>query len=105
MAKSNKGRKLFATTATAALVASAIVPVASAAAQVNDFNSVSQYAQEAVQSLVDRGVITGDEKGNFNPKKTVTRAEGATILTKAFTDEASLNSERSAVPSKPNAAT
>lgn len=31
MTKQNKGRKFFATTATAALVASAIVPVASAA--------------------------------------------------------------------------
>jgi trimeric autotransporter adhesin len=87
MAKSNKGRKLFATSATAALVASAIVPVASAA-QVNDFNSVSSYAQEAVQSLVDRGVITGDEKGNFNPKKTVSRAEAAKILSEALGLEA-----------------
>ncbi|AWE06327.1 hypothetical protein DCE79_02525 [Lysinibacillus sp. 2017] len=83
MAKTNKGRKLFATTATAALVASAIVPVASAA-QVNDLNTVSSYAQEAVQDLVDRGVIEGDAKGNFNPKNSVTRAEGATILVKAL---------------------
>ena len=87
MAKSNKGRKLFATTATAALVASAIVPVASAA-QVNDFNSVSSYAKEAVQDLVDRGVITGDEKGNFQPTKTVTRAEAAKIMTEALGLEA-----------------
>lgn len=84
MAKTNKGRKLFATTATAALVASAIVPVASAAAQINDINSVSSYAAEAVQNLVDRGVITGDQKGNFNPKSTVTRAEAATVLAKAL---------------------
>jgi trimeric autotransporter adhesin len=83
MAKTNKGRKLFATTATAALVASAIVPVASAA-QINDFNTISSYAQEAVQDLVDRGVIQGDEKGNFNPRKSVTRAEAATILVNAL---------------------
>ncbi|MER2038900.1 MAG: S-layer homology domain-containing protein, partial [Solibacillus sp.] len=83
MAKTNKGRKLFATTATAALVASAIVPVASAA-QINDFNTISSYAQEAVQDLVDRGVIQGDEKGNFNPRKSVTRAEAATILVNVF---------------------
>jgi hypothetical protein len=83
MSKSNKGRKFFATTATAALVASAIVPVASAA-QINDFNTVSPYAQEAVQDLVDRGVIQGDEKGNFNPRKSVTRAEAATILVNVF---------------------
>lgn len=83
MTKLNKSRKFIATSATAALVASAIVPVASAA-QINDFNSISSYAQEAVQDLNDRGVIKGDQKGNFNPKNNVTRAEAATILTKAL---------------------
>jgi trimeric autotransporter adhesin len=87
MANSNKGRKFFATAATAALVASAIVPVASAA-QVNDLNSVSDYAKEAVQDLVDRGVITGDEKGNFNPKASVKRSEAAKILAEALGYEA-----------------
>ena len=88
MSKTNKSRKLFATTATAALVASAIVPVVSAA-QINDFNTISSYAQEAVQDLVDRGVIQGDEKGNFNPRKSVTRAEAATILVNALELESS----------------
>ncbi|MEK4384772.1 S-layer homology domain-containing protein [Solibacillus sp. FSL W7-1464] len=83
MAKTNKGRKFFATTATAALVASAIVPVASAA-QVNDYNSIASYAQEAVQDLVDRGVVQGDANGNFQPRKSVSRAEAATILTGAL---------------------
>ncbi|MEG0472383.1 MAG: S-layer homology domain-containing protein, partial [Solibacillus sp.] len=83
MTKSNKSRKFIATSATAALVASAIVPVASAA-QINDFNSISQFAQEAVQDLNDRGVIKGDQKGNFNPKNNVTRAEAAKILTSAL---------------------
>lgn len=83
MAKTNKGRKFFATTATAALVASAIVPVASAA-QVNDYNSIASYAQEAVQDLVDRGVVQGDANGNFQPRKSVSRAEAATVLSKAL---------------------
>lgn len=90
MAKTNKGRKFFATTATAALVASAIVPVASAA-QVNDFNSIASYAQEAVQDLVDRGVVQGDANGNFQPRKSVSRAEAATILTGALGLETSEN--------------
>ena len=47
MAKQNKSRKFVAVSATAALVASAIVPVASAA--VNDLDTVAPYAQEAVQ--------------------------------------------------------
>lgn len=83
MAKQNKGRKFFAASATAALVASAIVPVASAA-QVNDYNKISGYAKEAVQALVDQGVIQGDTKGNFNPLNTVTRAQAAEIFAKAL---------------------
>ncbi|MFE3574465.1 S-layer homology domain-containing protein [Lysinibacillus sp. NPDC059133] len=83
MAKQNKGRKFFATTATAALVASAIVPVASAA-EFKDANSISSWAKEAVQFLTDKGFIQGDEKGNFNPAGTLTRAEAAEILSKAL---------------------
>lgn len=88
MAKQNKGRKFFAASATAALVASAIVPVASAA-QVNDLNKVSGYAKEAVQALVDSGVIQGDTKGNFNPLNTISRAEAAEIFAKALGLDAS----------------
>lgn len=91
MAKQNKGRKFFAASATAALVASAIVPVASAAEStttIKDFDKVAPYAKEAVQALVDAGIITGDEKGNFNPTKSITRAEAAQIFTGAFELEA-----------------
>lgn len=87
MAKQNKGRKFFAASATAALVASAIVPVASAA-QLNDFDKVSGYAKEAVQALVDSGVIQGDANGNFNPTSTITRAQAATIFANALELEA-----------------
>lgn len=83
MAKQNKGRKFFAATATAALVASAIVPVASAA-EFKDADSISSWAKEAVQFLTDKGFIQGDEKGNFNPAGTLTRAEAAEILSKAL---------------------
>nr|WP_054550661.1 S-layer homology domain-containing protein [Lysinibacillus sphaericus] len=83
MTKQNKGRKFFASTATAALVASAIVPVASAA-EFQDAASISSWAKEAVQFLTDKGYIQGDEKGNFNPAGTLTRAEAAEILSKAL---------------------
>ncbi|MFB7157035.1 S-layer homology domain-containing protein [Lysinibacillus sp. NPDC056232] len=89
MAKQNKGRKFFAASATAALVASAIVPVASAATStIKDFDKVAPYAKEAVQALVDAGVISGDEKGNFNPTNSITRAEAAKIFTGALELEA-----------------
>ncbi|MGE7690624.1 S-layer homology domain-containing protein [Lysinibacillus sp. NPDC097214] len=87
MAKQNKGRKFFAASATAALVAAAIVPAASAAT-IKDFDKVAPYAKEAVQALVDAGVISGDEKGNFNPTKSITRAEAAQIFTGALELEA-----------------
>ncbi|MFC7685762.1 S-layer homology domain-containing protein [Ureibacillus sp. GCM10028918] len=78
----SKKHKLFASTATAALVASAIVPVASAA-DLNDFDSVPAYAQEAVQHLADNNILQGDENGNFNPSQTLTRAQAAEVLSKA----------------------
>ncbi|KGR76534.1 S-layer homology domain-containing protein [Ureibacillus sinduriensis] len=83
----SKKHKLFASTATAALVASAIVPVASAAA-LNDFDSVPSYAKEAVQQLADNNILQGDANGNFNPSKTLTRAEAAEVLSKALKLEA-----------------
>ncbi|SOC34779.1 S-layer homology domain-containing protein [Ureibacillus acetophenoni] len=87
MAKQNKGRKFFATTATAALVASAIVPVASAA-ELNDINQVPTWAKDAVQYLVDNGSVTGDQNGNFKPSANITRAEAATIIAKELGLEA-----------------
>ncbi|MEK5231407.1 S-layer homology domain-containing protein [Lysinibacillus sp. FSL K6-0232] len=83
MTKQLKGRKFFVTAATAALVASAIVPVASAA-ELKDADSISSWAKEAVQFLTDKGFIQGDEKGNFNPAGTLTRAEAAEVLSKAL---------------------
>ncbi len=83
----SKKHKLFASTATAALVASAIVPVASAA-NLNDFDSVPAYAQEAVQHLADNNILQGDANGNFNPSQTLTRAQAAEVLAKALKLEA-----------------
>lgn len=83
MAKQIKGRKFFAATASAALVASAIVPVASAA-ELKDAGKIPTWAQEAVQALVEGKVIEGDQNGYFNPGGTVTRAVAAQILTKAL---------------------
>ncbi|RHW39962.1 hypothetical protein D1B33_03705 [Lysinibacillus yapensis] len=82
-----KKHKFFATTATAALVASAIVPVASAA-DLKDFNNVSSWAQEAVQYLTDNNILQGDQNGYFNPTGTLTRAQAAEVLYKALGLEA-----------------
>ena len=48
------------------------------------FPDVDQYAEyaEAVEYVSEAGIMVGDENRNFNPDKTVTRAEMATIICK-----------------------
>lgn len=46
----------------------------------------ADYA-EAVAELYGMGIFTGDEKGNFNPDKTITRAEFATIMVRLMGEE------------------
>lgn len=48
----------------------------------SSFPDVDEYAEyaEAVKYVSEAGVMVGDENGNFNPNKTVTRAEMATII-------------------------
>lgn len=75
--------KFFATATTAALVASAIVPVASAAVELKDADQIQTWAKEEVQELVNEEIIQGDDKGYFNPKNIVTRAAAAEMLYKA----------------------
>ena len=42
-----------------------------------DLDKISDYAKSAVMKLWSCGLLMGDEKGNFNPKKNATRAEAA----------------------------
>lgn len=46
-----------------------------------DFDSISDYAKEAVTKLAAGGIISGTD-GVFNPKSSLTRAEAATVLVK-----------------------
>ncbi len=50
------------------------------AAEFADDSAISDYAADAVHAMKSAGYISGDEKGNFNPKNTATRAETATVL-------------------------
>ena len=45
----------------------------------SDVPSNASYA-EAVNTLSDMGILNGDKAGRFNPDKTITRAEAATVL-------------------------
>jgi len=49
------------------------------AAPFPDVDEDAEYA-DAVEYLSEVGIMCGDDKGNFNPDKTVTRAEMATII-------------------------
>ena len=46
----------------------------------NDFNSVEEYAAEAVQNMFKAGIINGDENRNFKPQDFLTRAEAAKMI-------------------------
>ena len=45
----------------------------------SDVPSNASYA-EAVNTLADLGILNGDKAGRFNPDKTITRAEAATVI-------------------------
>ena len=51
-----------------------------------DVSSNATYA-EAVNTLAEMGIFTGDESGNFNPNSTITRAEFAAIMCRLLGEE------------------
>ena len=46
----------------------------------NDQNDISSYALTAVNTLKNKGIINGDEGGNFNPHKGASRVEAAQMI-------------------------
>ena len=64
-----------------------------------DVDEYTEYA-EAVGYISEVGIMVGDENGNFNPNKTLTRAEMATIICKMLdmTENLSASSAFSDVP-------
>lgn len=80
-----KYRKFVVGAASAALVASAVAPVASAATftDVADNNS----HKEAIDALSDAGVIKGYADGTFQPNKTLTRSDVVKLMGKLLISE------------------
>ena len=58
-----------------------------ASAAYTDGDSISGTYAEAAQVLTDLGIYQGNEKGEFAPKATITRAEVAAILYRAVTGD------------------
>ena len=61
------------------VLAMSLSVVAFAGTTFPDVADTASYA-EAAKVLKSLNIMVGDEQGNFNPDKTVTRAEMATIL-------------------------
>src|SRR5699024_1247791 len=93
MVKQKKNaRKVAATTLSAALAASAIVPAAvSADTGYNDVSSTDWY-KEAVDYVTENGIMQGIGKNRFNPNGILTRAEAAQIFANALDLEPTENS-------------
>ena len=49
-------------------------------ASYKDAGSVAPWAKNSVAALIKAGYVSGDNNGNINPKKSLTRAEGVTVL-------------------------
>lgn len=75
-----KYRNFMIGAASAALVASAVAPVASAA-EFSDVNDKNTHAP-AIKALVEAGVINGYPDGTFQPNKTLTRSDVVKMMGK-----------------------
>ena len=51
---------------------------------INDIDQSSSYAKNAILYLAQQGIISGDQNGNFNPQKSVTRVEMVVLMAKAM---------------------
>lgn len=60
-------------------LAACLAAIPALAAGFQDVDATAEYA-DAVDFISRMGIMIGDEKGNFNPNKTVTRAEMATLI-------------------------
>ncbi|SHI10093.1 S-layer homology domain-containing protein [Sporobacter termitidis DSM 10068] len=67
----------------AVLLLSASAVYAKAAA-IGDLDKTSGYARAYVEDLAEKGILTGDESGNINPQRTITRGEAAALLVRTL---------------------
>jgi trimeric autotransporter adhesin len=79
-------RKFLAGTITAAVVASAVAPAASAAeVKFTDLTSITDAETlSAIQALVGLGVIVGYPDGTFKPNQTINKSQAAEMIVKAL---------------------
>ncbi|MCM3744112.1 S-layer homology domain-containing protein [Sporosarcina luteola] len=81
--KSNMYKKILATTATSAFVASAIVPAAMAAAPTN-FTDVNSNYKEAVDYLLAHNITNGISSTEFGTTQNIKRGDAAVFIARAL---------------------
>jgi len=64
----------------ASLAISAIAVVSSASATFTDQAEIPSWADEAIEELIDQGVISGNDDGSFAPNRQLNRAEVSKII-------------------------
>ena len=82
-----KYQKFVATAATATLVASAIVPVASANAGFTDITNYDAKVQGYINDLADRGIIKGTSETTFAPSTHISRGQVVKLLGRYLEEE------------------
>ena len=96
-----KKRNLFIVILSFAIVSSMLLSTGvSAYADGRIFPDVPDgaYYSDAVNTLYEVGIFTGDSKGNFNPNKTLSRAELATIVCKIHEVEDEVRAHTTGAP-------
>ncbi|MBN6186996.1 S-layer homology domain-containing protein [Aneurinibacillus sp. BA2021] len=79
--ESNLKKKLNKVLSTAVVLSAVLAPSAALAdAPFKDLNKAAAWAQGGILEAQSRGLLKGDEKGNFRPTALVTRQEVASIL-------------------------
>lgn len=87
-------KRIFQKGASALLALALAVSPALAVSSFPDVAENAAYAQ-AVDYVSQAGIMVGDDKGNFAPEKTVTRAEMATILCNVLEEHQGLTTDGS----------
>jgi trimeric autotransporter adhesin len=90
-------RKFLAGSVSAALVASAIGPVAANAAGFSDVSEDSVH-YEGIMALTEKGLLKGYEDGTFKPAQKITRGQVAKIMARLIEGEGELEQVFDDVP-------
>ena len=73
-------KKLLALVLALTMVLSVSAAAAYSVVPYGDADGIAEGAAEAVEMLYNMGIMKGDDKGNFNPNATITRAEVAKMI-------------------------